>query len=659
MGLSPQEHFDLYFWLLLTRRTEERMRAEYRAQKPDAKIIPGNLYLATFQEAVPVGAAFAAKPTDWISHTHRDLGALLTNGRWDLKDIFANVLGRATGPAQGRDSGINFGSLEKRTMVKHVFMGINLPIACGVAKADVVLAFFGDGATSQGFPHEAMNQAGLKKRPIILFCNNNQYAISTPVEMQVAGGSIAKRAEGYGFPGISIDGTDILAVYEAAQEAIARARAGEGPTLIEAKTFRFSGHAEHDLDPQTGIPSYIPPERWQKEGQPENDPLVRYRQYLLENSLMTEEDFAAHEEDIAGEIESAWGEALAMPPPEPGDNKIFASAEVETKADQTANPSTRKGRYDRAITEALADAMRADPTVYLLGQDISYGGVFGVTPPKLQREFGPERVIDTPLSENLIIGEAIGSALLGQKPVAEIQFADFVSVGFAPLSQFAASHYYRSGIPLPMVVRLPYGIKGAGGPFHSQSMEGWFLNTPGLKMVFPATAEDAYGLLRTAIVDPNPVLFFEHKGLYQKREAMGPFNKFIPFGKAVLRREGKDCLLATYGAAVWWAMEAAETLAKEGIECAVLDLRTLVPLDEDQMTQLAKEIGRVVIIHEAPKQWGAGGHLAQVIREADQKVAVRVIGAKYTPIPSSPILEKAYLPSTSEIVEVVRRMVRD
>ncbi|OGC55654.1 hypothetical protein A2797_01140 [candidate division WWE3 bacterium RIFCSPHIGHO2_01_FULL_48_15] len=323
----------------------------------------------------------------------------------------------------------------------------------------------------------------------------------------------------------------------------------------------------------------------------------------------------------------------------------------------------RNGRYDRAIREALSDAMRADPNVYLLGQDIRYGGVFGVTQ-TLLREFGPQRIVDTPLSENLILGEAIGSSLVGKRPVVEIQFADFVSVGFAMLTQFAASHYWRSGIPIPIVVRLPYGIKGAGGPYHSQSPEGWFLNIPGLKMVFPSTAQDAYGLLRTAIADPNPVLFFEHKGLYQRKEAMGQFaepaeeNEFIPFGQAVLKREGKDCLLVSYGAMVHLALDAATALAEEEIECSVLDLRTLVPLDRQQLTRLASEIGKVVIVHEAPRSGGPAGEIAQLIREADQRVIVERVASKDTPVPSSPNLEKDYLPKVDDIIKAVKKITK-
>ncbi|OGC55653.1 hypothetical protein A2797_01135 [candidate division WWE3 bacterium RIFCSPHIGHO2_01_FULL_48_15] len=333
MGLSRQEHEDLYYWLLLTRRAEEHMRCVYRDQKA-GKIEPvfsGNLYLSTYQEAVSVGAAFACRDSDWISHTHRDLGALLVKGRWDLNDVFANVLGRAESPAQGHDSGLNIGSKEKATLTKHIFMCINPVIACGVAgvcaekkEGNVILAFLGDGATSQGYFHETLNGAGLGKLPIIFIVNNNQYAISTPVEGQVAGGFIYKKAENYGFPGVWVDGKNILEVYHVVHDAISRTRAGGGPTLIEAETFRLCGHAEHDVDNQTGIPSYMTQEQWEAEKTVENDPLWRYRQHLLVQGVMKEEDFAAHEEDVAATIKDAWEKALALPPPEPGGDQLFA-----------------------------------------------------------------------------------------------------------------------------------------------------------------------------------------------------------------------------------------------------------------------------------------------------------------------------------------------
>lgn len=318
MELTKQAYFDLYFSLLLTRRLEEKLRSVFKSQKPDAKIIVGNVYLSTLQEAISVGAAFAIRPTDWLSHTHRDNGALLVHGRVSPEEIFANYLGRATGPSRGRDSAANFGLLDRRNLLKHPYMGMQLLVNIGVAwelmnqkRDDVVLGFFGDGATSEGFVHEVMNGAGIWNLPMVFVCNNNQWAISTPFEKQVAGGSIAKRAEAYGFPGVTVDGTDILAVYDAVAEAAGRARSGEGPTLVECKTFRLSGHAEHDPA------DYIPKELFDEWKKPEHDPLVKFEKFLRTNGIMTDDDFAWQNEGAQEEVEDAWRKAISAPLPDP------------------------------------------------------------------------------------------------------------------------------------------------------------------------------------------------------------------------------------------------------------------------------------------------------------------------------------------------------
>lgn len=308
---------NLYYWLVLTRRAEEKLRAVYREQKED-KLIYGNIYLSTLQEAIAVGAACAARPTDWISHTHRDLGALLVRGRCDLEDIFANYLGRASGYTRGRDSGLNFGNMKSRVILKHPFMAINLLVAVGVAwetknqkRDEIVLAFLGDGATSEGFTHEAMNAAGLWKLPIIFICNNNQWAISTPFEKQVAGGNIAQRAAAYGFKSARVDGTDVLKVHKAVSLATDLARAGDGPVLVECVGFRLSGHAEHDAA------DYIPKEILDEWKKPEHDPIVKFQRYLIGNCLMSEADFRECEKKANEEVARAWEKAKNQPFPSP------------------------------------------------------------------------------------------------------------------------------------------------------------------------------------------------------------------------------------------------------------------------------------------------------------------------------------------------------
>ena len=315
--LNNGVYLDLYYWLVLTRRAEEKLREVYRSQK-DEKLIFGNIYLSTLQEAIAVGAACAVRPTDWISHTHRELGALLVRGRCDLEKIFANYLAKQTGYTRGRDSGLNFGNMENRVILKHPFMAVNLLVAAGVAweiknqkRGEIVLAFLGDGATSEGFTHEAMNAAGLWKLPIVFVCNNNQLAISTPFEKQVAGGNIAQRAAAYGFKSARIDGTDVLKVHKAVSMAADLARAGDGPVLIECVGFRISGHAEHDAA------DYIPKEIWDEWKKPEHDPIVKFQRYLIGNRLANETDLRERERMADEEITSAWEKAKSQPFPAP------------------------------------------------------------------------------------------------------------------------------------------------------------------------------------------------------------------------------------------------------------------------------------------------------------------------------------------------------
>lgn len=321
--------------------------------------------------------------------------------------------------------------------------------------------------------------------------------------------------------------------------------------------------------------------------------------------------------------------------------------------------------FGKAINVALAEELEKDSSVYIVGQDVGYGGVYGITK-GLRKKFGEERVLDAPLSENLILGHAAGSALLGRRPVAEIQFSDFLSVGFPIITQLIASYRWRSGTGLPIVIRAPYGGGKNGGPFHSQCPESWFLNVPGLKIVIPSTPADAYGLLKTAIADPDPVLYLEHKKLYweikgevpEQGDAPPAGGASIPFGKAAIRRYGHDCLIVSYGLTSLMAEEAAKALwEKDEISCAVLDLRTLIPLDEQEVIRFARSCGKVLIVHEAPKLWGPGAWLAQIIREADQYVRVEILGSQYTPSPFTPPLEEFYLPNSEKIIRAVKDLM--
>src|SRR6266550_2367131 len=462
-------------------------------------------------------------------------------------------------------------------MVSH--LPAMLPVATGCALAfrirdesRVAVGWFGEGASARGDTHESMTFAGTRKLPVVFVCDNNQWAYSTPTHLEFATEHVADRAEAYGFEGVVVDGTDVLAVYREARRAIEKARLGGGPTLIECLTLRMEGHAVHD------DAFYVPKdmfERWAS-----SDPIERFRAWLREHAE--------------------------------------------------------------------------------LGEDVGvYGGAFKVTL-GFQEEFGPWRVIDAPLSETAIVGGCTGAAIMGLRPVAEMQFSDFISCGWDQLVTVAAKQRWRAGTPVPMTVRLPSGGGFSGGPFHSQNPESSFAHIPGLKVVCPATPEDAKGLLVTAIEDPNPVLYFEHKHLYRRIKAEVPDDRYTtPFGQARIHREGDDLSVITWGAMVWTAGEAAKQLEDEGISVEILDLRTLVPWDKKAVLESVSKTSKVLVLHEDTHTGGFGGEIAATIAEEvfeDLDAPVKRLTAPDTPVPFSPPLEKAFIPQVDGVASALREL---
>ncbi len=680
--------------LKLTRRLEDRIeRKLYRQGK-----ILGGAYVSRGQEAISVGSVVAFDDGDILCPSHRDMGVYLMRGMTPAR-ILGHYLGRRTGPSRGRDGNIHTGDLELRLISFISHLADTLPVAAGVGLASriqrlqrVVGVYFGDGASSRGDFHEGLNLAAVWKLPVVFICNNNQYAYSTPLHKTMAVPGVAERALGYGFPTLSVDGNDVIEVYRVTREAVERARSGGGPTLIEARTFRMTGHSAHD------DASYVPPElfrEWEKK-----DPIDRLERLLLENRSVTRREVEAIESEIEREIDEAQADAerAAYPEPESALTDVYASPpyhcpappwraeeespaprieslspaplepirEVAADASGDASEAPPRGgqtaTYLEGIRSALWEEMEADERVFLLGEDIAtYGGAFRVTRGLLDR-FGPERVIDTPIAESGIVGAAIGAALAGLRPVVEMQFIDFISCAFDQLTNFAAKSRYRWGAAIPIVVRGPCGGGVNGGPFHSQNVESFFMNTPGLKIVAPSTAADARGLLKAAIRDDDPVLYFEHKYLYRRvRGTLLEGDGVVPIGQAVRRREGRDVSILTYGAMVYRALDAAAELASDGIEVEVLDLRTLRPLDVDAILESVARTSRVILLHEACLTGGIGGELAAIIAEHAFEyldAPVRRIAAIDTPVPYSRPLEDYFLPAVADIVRVARELVR-
>ncbi len=648
--LSDADLHALYRSLLRPRVIEEKMLALLRRGQLS------KWFSGIGQEAVSVGCVAGLRDDDWILPAHRNLGIFCGRGL-DLGVLFRQLLGRAGGYTGGRDRTFHFGTLAHHVVGMISHLGAMAPVADGLALAArlrgedrVAAVLIGDGATSEGDVHEAMNLAAVWSLPVVFLVENNQWGLSTPVSDQYACADLADRAAGYGMPGHVVDGNDVLAVRWAVAAAAARARAGKGPTLLEAKTFRMRGHEEasgNDYVPAEQIAAWVA-----------RDPIERFEARLDQRGTLGRPEREAVRAQLRAEVDRLVADALAAPVP-----SSTRSAEVggvyapASPLRRSVGPpgggaaDVRDMRYVDAVSDALRVALRADERVLIMGQDIAeYGGVFKVTE-GLAAEFGCDRVRNTPIIESGALGAALGLALDGFRPIVEMQFGDFVSCGFNQVVNNLATTHYRWGAPVPVVVRAPIGGGLGAGPFHSQNVEGFFCHVPGLKVVAPATPADAKGLLLAALDDGNPVLVLEHKRLY--RSARGPVpagHHTVPIGRAHVARPGRDATIVTYGAGVQWALDAASAVAMDasGAEVEVIDLRSLQPWDRETVIESVRRTSRVLVVHEAPLTGGFGGEIAATI--ADEAfmwldAPVRRVGGLDTPIPFAPTLEAVWSPA--------------
>lgn len=630
-----------------------------------------------------------------------------------LYRLACQMLGRKDGFTGGYDRSYHYHLCQRDRGLLHFGMishlGAMIPVAAGVALAlkqeggdRVALNFIGEGGTSTGDFHEGLNMAAVLAAPLILIVENNGWAFSTPVAEQYACESLAARGAGYGIPGVEVDGSDPLAVREVVREAVRRARSGAGPTLIEARIDRLRGHSEGDdssrlieshrpggrepLDPLDGLETRLVAEGISTSGEladvaarcgaliletvdraldaadPElpDDPSgglrVRRSVYAIETP---------HAEDLPpGTDRAAPGGEVAATGSSAGTAAAAAAAAGVVPSADSEKPVT----YLEAIALALREEMARDPSTFLFGQDVAeYGGAFKLTRGFVE-EFGKARVINTPIAESGAIGMAVGAALLDRRPIVEMQFGDFISCGFNQVVNVAAKTYWRTGMPVPLVIRCPVGAGMGAGPFHSQSPEAWFTHVPGLKVVAPATVRDAYGLLKASIRDPNPVLFLEHKYLYRRIRDVLPAavstarEGVIPLGRAHIVRAGTDrpdVTVITYGAPVHGALGAAARLEEEGIGVSVVDLRTLVPLDEEALLEAVRSAGKVLIVHEATLTGGFGAELAARIAEKAFEYLdgpIRRLAFPDHPVPFHKALEAAALPDEGKIARAAREL---
>jgi 2-oxoisovalerate dehydrogenase E1 component len=684
--LSNDTLIHLYKNLLYPRLVEEKMLVLLR-QGRISKWFSG-----IGQEAISVGAALALQPDEWMLPLHRNLGVFTVRGM-PLHKLFRQWQGAPDGYSKGRERSFHFGSKEHHIcgMISH--LGPQLAIADGVALAyklqgqqKVSLAFTGDGGTSEGDFHEALNVAAVWDLPVIFIIENNGYGLSTPVNEQYRCAQLADRARGYGMESVVIDGNNILTVYDTVKGVRDYCIREQKPYLIECMTFRMRGHEE-----ASGT-KYVPAalfEEWR-----EKDSIKNYEEFLINEGVLTAAQVmnlrAEHKQQIEEELQLGFQSALLRIDTEAELHDVYATqtpfivnaatddTQRERASDPAANtdvslsedlqvaqiPAEKEAQASRselrfidAIKEGLHQSMQQHPNLVLMGQDIAeYGGAFKITE-GFVHEFGKARVRNTPLCESAIVGAALGLGLEGYKSVMEMQFADFVTVGFNQIINNLAKIHYRWGQNADVVIRMPTGGGVGAGPFHSQSNEAWFVHTPGLKVVYPATPADAKGLLMAAINDPNPVLYFEHKALYRSISGPVPEGAFeTEIGKARLVRSGDELCIITYGAGVHWADEYASEHPE--LSLAILDLRTLLPLDYDTIKKTVQQTGKVVVLHEDTLTGGLGGEISAWITEHCFEMLdapVLRCASLDTPVPFNIELEKNFL-AKSRLHQTVQKL---
>lgn len=649
--LSDDQLLHFYRSILFPRMIEEKMLLLLRQGKIS------KWFSGIGQEAIAAGVTLALDADEWIMPLHRNLG-VFTNRNMPLQKLIKQWLGNKDGFSKGRERSFHFGSAEHHIcgMISH--LGPQLAIADGIALAHklkaeekVAVAFTGEGGTSEGDFHEALNLAAVWDLPVIFVIENNGYALSTPVNEQYRCGDLIERARGYGMDGVKIDGNNILGVYDTIKGVKEYCIKRQKPYLVECSTFRMRGHEE-----ASGT-KYIPPylfEIWAKK-----DPVHRFEDYLKGEGILSDELIDEIKEELKNNIEEEIAAGFNSPEiiPQTGEElaDIYAPYHSFSFASGEPAPATR---FIDAISQALRQSMEQHGNLILMGQDIAeYGGAFKITEGFIN-EFGKDRIRNTPLCESAVIGAALGLSIQGFKSVVEMQFADFVSSGFTQIVNNLAKIHYRWGQNADVVIRMPAGAGVGAGPFHSQSNEAWFTHTPGLKVVYPSTAYDAKGLLIASINDPNPIMFFEHKALYRGVTGDVPAEYYeIEIGKANIIEEGEDISIITYGAGVHWAIEYAQR--NSDISFDIVDLRTLLPLDYDAIRASVRRTGKALILHEDTLTGGIGGEIAAWIGEHCFDLLdapVMRCASLDTPVPFNASLENNFL-AKSRLHEYIQKLM--
>ncbi len=629
----------LYERMLKPRMVEEKMLILLRQGKIS------KWFSGIGQEAISVGVTSALLPEEYILPMHRNLGVFTTRGI-PLQRLFAQWQGKASGFTNGRDRSFHFGTQEYRIVGMISHLGPQLGVADGIALADVLqkqkhvtAVFSGEGGTSEGDFHEALNVAAVWNLPVLFCIENNGYGLSTPTEEQYRCKDLADKGKGYGMESHIIDGNNILEVYTKINAICEKMRKNPAPVLVEFKTFRMRGHEE-----ASGT-KYVPEDLmdfWAKK-----DPITNYEAFLVKEGVLDDAKIETIKVEIEAEISEHLKLAFAEKAIQLDQSKELIDVYKNVKYQEyNHNNNLKNIRLVDAISEGLKQSMEQHDNLVIMGQDIAdYGGVFKITD-GFVAAFGKERVRNTPICESAIVSAAMGLSINGMKAVMEMQFADFASSGFNPIVNYLAKSHYRWGEKADVVIRMPCGGDVGAGPFHSQTNEAWFTKTPGLKVVYPAFPFDAKGLLATAVNDPNPVMFFEHKALYRSVYQNVPVDYYtLPFGKASLLKTGNDVTIVSYGAGIHWAIE---TLEKHGdVSADLLDLRTLVPMDIEAVYSSVKKTGKLIILQEDSLFGGIASDISALVMESCFEYLdgpIKRVASIETPIPFAKNLEDDYLP---------------
>ncbi len=645
----------LYQTMVKIRRFDERTVELF-----NEGLVKGTAHSYVGQEAVATASCAHLTAEDSVISNHRGHGHCIAKGaRLDL--MMAELMGRTTGYCGGLGGSMHIAALDLNILGANGIVAAGVPIGAGAALANrlrgtdrVVVSFFGDGGANQGVVHETMNLAAVWRLPFVFVCENNKYALSTDQTRTTAGGGAAARAAGYGIPGERVDGNDLVAVYEAVGRAVGRARAGQGPSVVEAVTYRWGGHSM-----RANLPEYRTKQEeleWM-----EKDPIARVERLLRDERGVGDVRLKELRQRVEGEMEAAVAYGVESPEPtvEAMEAAVYAPhLRVIEPADRTGPERT----FVEALNAAFHQEMARDERVFVMGEDVGLiGGIFGVTR-GLREKFGEDRVRDTPISEPSFVGMGVGAAVAGLRPVVEIQIWDFIAMTMDQVvNQAAKIRYMLGGRPtVPLVIRGPQGGGIRLAAQHSQSLEAWFCHVPGLVVVAPSTPYDAKGLLATAIREDNPVIFLEHKMLYPTKGPVPDGEYLIPFGKADVKRAGTDVTVVATQMMVQRALAVAQDLDKEGISVEVIDPRTLVPLDEATILRSVEKTGRLVIAHEAVKRGGWGAEVAAVVAEhavdcLDAPI-VRV-AARNVPMPYNDKLEVATIPSRDDIAAAIKSVL--